>query len=76
MKTTRSSIALASWVNNNKVVSDGSSDSSRSNGLIGKSIKSSQNLKSKNLVKPSNSKAMEESRFLTFEAKKIFNHLK
>lgn len=42
-----------------------------------KLIKSkNQNLKSRNLVKSSNSKTKKESKFLTFKVKETFNHLK
>lgn len=71
LKTTRSSIAIASKSNDNKVVGGGS----RSDGLIGKLTKFS-NPKSGNSVKPGNSKAIKEFKFLTSKARKAFNRLK
>ena len=71
LKTTGSSVASASRVDNDEVVGDG--------GAIGRSDVSKKSAKSKSRTKSrylGNSNNSEESKFLTYDTKKAFNHLR
>ena len=73
LKTTRSSIASAFKVDHDEVVGDGGAVRE---DVIGWLDASKKLAKSKSQTKSGNSNNWEESKFLTSEAKKSFNHLR
>lgn len=79
MKTTRSSIALASRVGNDGVVSDSGSAGAKSVRSIGRSDTSRKKLiKSKSQIKNmqlGNKNNTNKPKFLTYEAREAFNRL-
>lgn len=75
MKTTRSFIVLTLGADDNEAI-DSISKSNRLKNWLNPKISNFDNLKSGNLVKLYNSKAMGESKFLTSRVRKVFNRFK